>query len=104
MIMMTLLRAERAAPRDERSLLVELEDAVRGLKDDRPTLHLGIANSAGQLYREITVHGPLQYRAVRDCFLRRGFRLRPGGAQLIAHFERIPDDLHEPYSGSWDDE
>ena len=100
----TSLRVGSSAPRDDGALLNDLADALEGLKEARPTMHLGIVNASGQLYREITVHGPGQYRAVRDCFVRRGFRLRPGDAQLIAHFERVAGDLYEPCVGAWDDE
>lgn len=100
---MTLLPAS-AAPHDDRALLRELAEALDGLTDDKPTMRLGIVNVAGRLYREITVHGPRQYRAVRQCFDRRGYRLRPGDAHLIARFERIRCDSYEPAVGAWDED
>jgi hypothetical protein len=84
--------------------MVEISTAVKGVSEQRPTMLLGIANSAGQVYREITVHGPQQYHAVRECFVRRGYRIRPGDDQLIARFERVSVEAYEPVVGAWDDD
>jgi hypothetical protein len=102
--MTSRLRAQLAAPPDDGALMVELSTAVKGVSEQRPTMLLGIANRAGQVYREITVHGPQQYRAVRECFVRRGYRIRPGDELLIARFERVPVEAYEPVVGAWDDD
>ena len=103
-VMMSRLRAHLAAPRDDGALMVEISTAVKGVSEQRPTMLLGIANSAGQVYREITVHGPRQYHAVRECFARRGYRIRPGDDHVIARFERVSVDAFEPVVGAWDDD
>jgi hypothetical protein len=102
--MSATLLSTNAARREDLALITEIAESLDGLERHKPTMQLGIVNRAGFIYREITVHGPTQYRAVRDCFTRHGYRLRPGDAHLIAHFQRVSDDSYEPSVGAWDEE
>ena len=99
--MMSRLRAHLGVPPDDGALMVAIATALKDVSEQRPTMLLGIANSAGQVYREITVHGPQQYHAARACFMHRNYCIRPGDGHLVARFERVSVEACEPVVGVW---
>ena len=89
-MMTTILRRRAAIPQDDWDMLIKVSVALREVEQALPQMQLGVCNGIGEVYREITVHGPSQYRAAKDCFNRLGYRLKPvDDSHLIARFERL---------------
>ena len=66
--MVTNLIADAVVPVWDRALLHALHDAVAGAVMDEPLSYIVVMNDSDGPYRQIVVHGPVEYRQLRDCF------------------------------------
>ena len=71
--MVTNLIADAVVPIWDRALLHALHDAVVDAPMDDPISYIVVMNDSDGPYRQIVVHGPVEYRMLRDCFGALGF-------------------------------
>ena len=71
--MVTNLIADAVVPIWDRALLHALHDAVAGAVMDEPLSYIVVMNDSDGPYRQIVVHGPVEYRQLRDRFGALGF-------------------------------
>jgi hypothetical protein len=57
----------------DRALLHALHGAVADTLMDDPISYIVVMNDSDGPYRQIVVHGPVEYRKLRDCFAALGF-------------------------------
>lgn len=71
--MVTNLIADAVVPIWDRALLHALHDAVIDALMDDLISYIVVMNDTDGPYRQIVVHGPVEYRRLRDCFGKLGF-------------------------------
>ena len=83
----TQLCAGSVVPMEDRALTLSLSTALRDLRDEHPRVHAGVLNLQGAVYRTVVVDGMRQYRALRDCFNRRGYSHQWGDTRNLSFFK-----------------
>jgi len=71
--MVTSLIVGAVVPIWDRALLHALHEAVVDALMDDPISYIVVTNDIDGPYRQIVVHGPVEYRKLRDCFGTMGF-------------------------------